>query len=193
MKTKSRKFQNFLKVQLLMGAVMLSLFAAGQTQTNQMNQQRQNQNGSSFNDWDKDSDNKISKEEFGDRYMKDNKNDWEGKRSGTGFYSTTYGWWDTNHDQRLSEDEWKNGYDNSYGDYVSDDYKSIDKNGDGYVDQNEYSNALNKTDYYSSFDTDRNNDLSDDEVSNMMFNRWDKNHNGNLDENEFNENQNNRY
>lgn len=185
MKTRFKNVKWFLKVNLLMGAVLISLLAVGQTY------QTQNTGDSSFTDWDKDSDKKISKTEFSDRYTQDYGDEWKRNTSDEGFYETSYGVWDTNRDQRLSEDEWKYGYDTSYGDYVSDDYSSVDTNGDGYVDYNEYYGSLGETDYYSSYDQDGDNDLNDDEVSNMVFDNWDENKDGYIDENEYDSYENN--
>ncbi len=253
MKTKRENVLRYLKANLLAGAVLLSMFAVGQTQNTQNKQKQTTKSGetqtstsdqtqtqrnvqsqstkaTSFKDWDKNNDKKISKSEFNDRYSKDYARDWSSKNTGAmnqqmdkshmdenkdvlkddkndkkygdqvgtantiddeDFYRSSYSSWDLDKDEKLSQNEWKYGFDSSYGDYVSDDYKKVDTNGDGYVDYDEYHNSLGKTDYYSKYDSDNNKSLNDKELSDMVFGNWDFNKDNYIDENEFNKYQKN--
>lgn len=202
MKTKFKNLEK-LKVNFLMGAMVLSLFAVGQTQTTK---------SPVFKDWDSNGDKNITKSEFGDRYSKDYTNHWRGnsdamnngkvdKKSSQSdlqtankvanalndeaFYRSSYKVWDTNRDQRLGEDEWKYGFDSSYKNFVKGDYKSLDKNADGNLDYDEYHNSLRNTDYYLKYDMDKNKGLDDTEISNMVFDNWDFDKNNSIDENEY--------
>ncbi len=207
MKKRVKNFRKLMKIKLVLGALLISMFAVGQTHDTK---------NPAFKDWDTDNDNNISKSEFGDRYSKDYTHYWHGNtvnstdNNKTGvkngksdmnskngmntansytdddFYHSTYNMWDTNRDQWLSEDEWKDGLDSSYKNYVKDDFKTIDKNGDGRLDFNEYHNSLVNSDYYSKYDKDRNKSLDDNEVSDMVFDSWDRDKNNWIDENEYN-------
>ncbi len=202
MKTK-KSLLNIARSGLVIAGTVLFLNSSGQT-TNNPN----------FKDWDKDNNNLISRNEFVDRYSNDYSKDWKSdpmndqqnfdknepvenqqstmnegsdRFNDNDFYESSYRIWDKNKDNRLSEDEWRYGYDMSYGDYLDDDYAGIDTNHDGYLDYNEYHNSLGNTSYYSDMDVNRDNSLDNKEVSDMVFNDWDKDSSGYIEADEYDE------
>ncbi len=115
----------------------------------------------------------------------DETNDNEGLFDDNDFYESTYDVWDTNDDDLLSEDEWNYGYDYSYGNYIYDDYETIDQNRNGSIDYDEYQNTLGKSTYYSDWDMNKDNKLNNQELARMVFNNWDYDNSNFIENDEF--------
>ena len=176
MKRESRLVTEFVKKSLVLGGVLL--FFAGTAQNND-----------NFKKCDKDGDKKISKTEFSDRYSSDDDNlrteSKDMQYDENKFYESSYELWDTDNDNRLSEDEWRTGYESSYGDYVEDDFTSYDANQNKYLEREEYQSSLSESDYYSNTDKNKDQSLDNKEYSTVVFECADKNRDSYLDEDEF--------
>lgn len=109
----------------------------------------------------------------------------QGRFDDQDFYGSTYDMWDADKDQRLSEKEWQRGFDTSYGDYVTTDFKGTDTNKDGYVSYGEYHHSLEKSNYYSDWDANNDKWLSYNEVSRNVFDNWDNDNDNFISENEY--------
>ena len=164
------------KKSLILGGMLLFLAGSAQTTKND-----------DFKKCDKNGDKKISKTEFSDRYSSDDKGNKDVQYDEDKFYESSYGLWDADKDNRLSEGEWKNGFDASYGYYIGDEFSKYDVNQNGYIEFEEYQRALFNSDYYSSWDVNRDNSVDQKEYSDMVFQSVDKNDDNYIDEDEYNE------
>jgi len=130
-----------------------------------------------FEDWDKNDNGLIARSEFVDVFTDDYVNDWnvidDAHLDDEDFYTVTYGIWDVDDDELLTEEEWWYGYDYYFGDYIYDDYVAIDTDGDGFIEYAEYYDALYDTDYYAVWDVDKDTYLDQYELARMVFNNWD--------------------
>lgn len=130
-----------------------------------------------FNDWDKNKDAMISRSEFVDIFTYHYVDDWNIKDDehldDEDFFVSSYGMWDTDNDEMLSEEEWLYGYDHYYGDYVVVDYLTVDEDGDGFIQYTEFYDIFDDTDYYTVWDVDADGYLNEFELARMVFNNWD--------------------
>ncbi len=130
-----------------------------------------------FNSWDTNNNELISRSEFVDQFTESYVNDWnvydDAHLDDEDFYTVTYGIWDTDDDELLTEEEWNYGYDYYYGDYVIDDFVAVDVDGDGFVEYTEYHDALDNTEFYASWDVDNDSYLNEYELARAVFNNWD--------------------
>lgn len=144
-----------------------------------------------FSDWDENGDGLITRSEFVDRFTANYVDDWnvvdDEHLDDEDFYRTTYGIWDEDDDELLSEQEWMFGYDYYYGDYILDDYVGIDADGDGFIEYTEYYDALSGTDYYSEWDVDEDMYLNEYELARMVFNNWDYDDSNFIEKDEYEE------
>lgn len=173
MKTGKKLVTEMFKKSLVVAGVLL--FLAGTAQTSK----------SDFKKCDKDGDKKISKTEFSDRYSDDHKAKKDVKYDEDKFYESSYSLWDADKNSRLSEGEWKDGFDASYGYYVEDDFSKYDVNQNGTIEFEEYQRALFNSEYYSNWDVNRDNTVDQKEYSDMVFQSVDKNDDNYLDEDEY--------
>jgi len=142
-----------------------------------------------FGDWDKDSNDLISRSEFVEVFTMNYVDDWnvidDDHLDDEDFYRVTYSIWDVDNDEMLSEEEWQYGYDYYYGDYILDDYVAIDTDGDGFIEYQEYYDVLYPTEYYMVWDVDEDTYLSELELARLVFNNWDINDNNFLELDEY--------
>ena len=142
-----------------------------------------------FQDFDTDGDNKIERHEFQTVFMKNYTNDLDFVDNpgldDEDFFTMTYAILDSDNNKLLVENEWKFGYDYYFNGYVVNDFWVYDIDGDGYISYAEYMQALSDTDYYMTWDIDRDNYLDEFELANAVFDTWDVNDNGILNQSEF--------
>merc|ERR1712065_101135 len=95
-----------------------------------------------FQQWDTNSNNLISRYEFHNMYTQYFYNDWDENNNGVvdkeDFLSKVYVVWDIDNDNLISDTEWNEGFENNYANYVDIEYYAIDSNEDGMLDFNEY-------------------------------------------------------
>jgi len=144
-----------------------------------------------FFDFDKDGNNLISKQEFKDVFTANFYDDWNNDDDeyldDEDFYLSVYEIWDIDEDRLLSEEEWLMGYDYYYGDYILTDYDAIDIDDDGFIEYEEYTGVLDDTDFYVQWDLDASEYLSEEELANGVFERWDVDNSGKLEMDEYND------
>ena len=122
-------------------------------------------NNDGFSNWDTDGDQAVTDREFYDR---------------------TYQNLDRNRDNQLSQEEWDDGYEGIYGDYLdTNQYNQFDANRDGYIDNDEYYEGFRNTDFYSSYDRDRNGSLNQDELNSGVYDRIDEDQDGSINQREY--------
>lgn len=142
-----------------------------------------------FFDFDQDNNNEISKEEFTEVFTSNFYDDWNKNDDeyldDEDFYLSVFEIWDADNDNLLSQEEWLLGYDYYYGDYIITDYDAIDVDGDGFIEYAEYTGILDDTDFYLNWDLDASEYLSDKELAQGVFEKWDINNNGTLELNEY--------
>jgi Ca2+-binding EF-hand superfamily protein len=142
----------------------------------------------SFNDFDVDGDHKIEKGEFidvfTDNYLEDWDQDDDDKIDREDFYKTTYAMF-AGDDEKIERQEWDRTYVYYYDDYLMDDFVFYDLDNDGMIEYAEYRDAMADADYFLVYDVDRDMKLSEDEVAEALFEEWDLNNNGILNEAEY--------
>ena len=142
-----------------------------------------------FGDFDSNQDDLIDRDEFSGIYSS-NFPSWDSNMDGTlddrEFYDTTFNRLDADMDGNLGELEWNEGFDNVYGDYLGTrDMDQFDENGDRMISGEEYYNGFSESDFYSSYDSNRDSSIDADEFNESVFNNWDENGDGTLDNSEF--------
>lgn len=187
-KTTQKSYFALVRMTLVLFGIVL--FFAGTAQTTGSDRD--------FKKCDKDKDKKISKTEFSERFSEDVKKDKElmpGSNEGVyddeAFYESSYQRFDTNRDEKLNKEEWENGFDETYGHYVSEDYEGYDYNNDGYLSYGEYQKSMEKTDYFKDYDKNRDNTVDSNEYSEKVFDSYDRNKDDYLDASEYGEYQSN--
>lgn len=114
-----------------------------------------------YNDWDMDGDGKINDQEF---------------------YENNYNRLDVNRDGRLTNEEWTAGK-NEFEGFIPDDHDSQQR--PQYLSKREFINRFQNTDYYGSYDTNKDGFIDSEEMIQTSFNRLDKNRDGKLDAKEL--------
>lgn len=142
-----------------------------------------------YNDYDVNRDGGIDSDEFGERYS-DTFNNYDINRDGSvddrEFYDASFNRLDRNGDRNLSQEEWQEGYDNIYGEYMdSEDFAQYDTDGNENVSNEEFYGSMRSTDYYSSYDANQDGGLDRDELNQGIYNQWDRNQDGRIDQSEF--------
>ena len=142
-----------------------------------------------FGDFDKNGNDQIERKEFVDVFVKNYYDDWNNKNNeyldDEDFYMSTYALWDENNDELLSKEEWSTGYDHYYGQYINDDFEKLDKNTDGYIDHNEFLNAVARTDIFVDWDIDASKYINEKELAVGVFENWDLDNSNSLERKEF--------
>ncbi len=149
------------------------------------------QDNLTFGDWDADSDNKIEKYEFISKFIDEYYNDLDNiddeGLDDEDFYYYTYEYIDGNDDGLISTEEW----DNIYA-YVDDEfiiYNGLvyyDYDEDGFIDYDEYYDALYDTSFYLTWDIDKDGYINEYELAETVFENWDMNDSGTLSRSEYN-------
>ncbi len=142
-----------------------------------------------YNDLKTNADGMVDRNGFGESYSK-NYTQWDRdadtRINDRDFYNTTYTRLDRDRDSNLSQDEWDYGHQNFYGDFVkAEDYTTLDLNKDGKVSDIEYYNGFKGTQYYTSYDVNRDGNISAEEMNQSVFDNWDRNRDGFLDQKEY--------
>ncbi|WP_339697912.1 hypothetical protein [uncultured Marixanthomonas sp.] len=144
-----------------------------------------------FKSFDRNSDKSIDQTEFNEGYSNTYNTydtDRDGKISDREFYDASFNRMDRDQDGNLNEDEWEKGFDKQQRDYLpSNPYSKFDQNKDQQISQQEYRDSFTNSDYYDSYDTNKDGAIDRDELNKRTLSAWDKNRDGTLDENEFNE------
>ena len=105
------------------------------------------------------------------------------------FYDYSFTHLDRNKDGNLDNNEWKYGHDNFYGSSgVSSNFEEYDGDGNANLSQEEYMNSFSDSDYFKSYDTNKDNYIDTNELNLRTYQDLDKNRDGILDQNEFKEN-----
>lgn len=143
-----------------------------------------------FKDFDINGDGKISRSEFLDVFSAQYQNDLDyvddKHLDDEDFYKFTYGMWDTDNDEYITQKEWLKGYDYYYGDIIVRDFNAVDVDGDGRIEYTEYHKVLDDGDLYSYWDLDDDSFLNQFELARSVFNRWDTDNSNFLEIGEYN-------
>ena len=130
-----------------------------------------------FQQWDTNSNNLISRYEFHNMYTQYFYNDWDENNNGVvdkeDFLSKVYVVWDIDNDNLISDTEWNEGFENNYANYVDIEYYAIDSNEDGMLDFNEYIAYIEGIPIFELWDMNKDDELNEFELSRMIFNLWD--------------------
>jgi Ca2+-binding EF-hand superfamily protein len=142
-----------------------------------------------FADFDINGNKQIDRQEFRTYFVDNYASSWQPNDpmgwNDEGFYTTTYIFLDRDRNDRLLRDEWVHGHNYYYGDFLASDFVVYDLNGDQYLSRAEYLAAMKPTAYFVTWDADKNKFLSDIEFADAVFDKWDTNDNGTLDQMEF--------
>lgn len=145
-----------------------------------------------FENWDKDSDKLIEKEEFTDKFTDEFYSAWSEDADPEGiieegFFRESFAGLDTDGDGFLSDEEWLVGYNYFYEDYVAyEEVGYIDTDADGMIDYDEYYDVVYDSEYFTDIDLDSDNYVSEYELAEYVFNNWDFDENGVLSRYEWN-------
>lgn len=115
-----------------------------------------------YEDWDMNDDNFLDEKEFNDSY---------------------YGLWDGNKNGMLEENEWNDNVKN-FG-LTNETWNTWDANSDKKIDRNEFNTAQDDNNYYSTWDMDKNNQLTEREYTDGLFGLWDDNDDGILEKDKY--------
>ena len=158
-----------------------------------------------FNDYETNQEGAIDRTGFEKGYG-ENFDQWDTNRDGTvddrEFYETTFRYWDANEDGKLDQDEWTRGQNNVYGDYrdyrvdtesaLNEDMSRIrqslgrfDTNRDNNISSEEYRTGFHNSNFFNSYDTNRDGSLDRNELNQGVFNNMDANRDGTIDRNEY--------
>ena len=65
------------------------------------------------------------------------------------------------------------GFDYYYGDYVIYDYMTVDVDNDGYIEYAEYEDIIKPTAFYQDWDKDDDGNIDEEELATGVFEIWD--------------------
>lgn len=142
-----------------------------------------------YGKFDANADGTLDRTEF-DEMNNDGFSNWDSNRdeviNDREFYDRTYRNLDANQDNQLSQDEWGDGYDRMYGDYLdTNKYNQFDANSDGFIDNDEYYEGFRDTDFYNSYDKDGDKSLTREEFNAEVYDRMDQDRDGSLNQKEY--------
>lgn len=110
-----------------------------------------------IDEWDANDDGVLSEEEWGTGFTEAGLfSEWDEDESGTigddEFATGLFGWFDDDDDGELTAEEWDEGFDNWYGEQaVNLDFSNWDDNEDGYVDEEEFTDAFTDAGLFGDF------------------------------------------
>lgn len=142
-----------------------------------------------FNSADANRDGSLDRSEFNDSYY-DAFSEWDHNQDGVvsdyELYETQFNRLDQNGDRNLSMEEWDRGYNDIYGDYLeSNDFSRYDVDDNDNISSEEFYESFRNTDFFNSYDINRDGVLDRDEINEGVFSNMDKNQDGTLDRNEY--------
>lgn len=142
-----------------------------------------------YEDFDTNMDGTVDRDEFNQTYT-DSYSQWDQNQDGQlddrEFYETNFNRMDADRDGTLSNNEWNDGYDDIYGEYLrTSDYEQFDENDDGMVSSEEFYTGMSESDFYTSYDTNMNGRVDQDELNQGVFDNWDEDRDGTIDRNEY--------
>lgn len=145
----------------------------------------------SFAQYDTNRDNQWDENEFSQSYQSEYSGydrDASGDLNNEEFSGATFRSTDRNRDNTISRQEWDEGYNNTYGDYTNqDDFDRFDTDQSGDLSDTEWNQGFGQSNMFSTYDEDQNNSVSMQEWTRANFSRWDRNGDGYLDQQEFQE------
>lgn len=132
----------------------------------------------SFEDWDKDSNVRITRSEFIEVFITHYAHDIDSVDNiypdDEDFLATSYGFWDIDGDELLSEQEWREAG-AFYTDDITNNFVSMDIDEDGFIEYSEFYDVLDNIGYFHLWDQNNDGNLNRYELARMLFNKWDKN------------------
>ncbi|MGA9326026.1 MAG: hypothetical protein WBV47_08260 [Salegentibacter sp.] len=144
---------------------------------------------SGFRKYDVNGDKIVDRQEFNTRYA-DNYKEWDRNVDQNvdkdEFYGTNFDHADRDNNGKLSSDEWYAAYDNMYKDKLAKrDFGTYDTNQDGSISVFEFTDAFQGTNYYSSYDSNKDGKVDQEELNENVFKDWDDNNDGKLERDEY--------
>ncbi|MCR8827917.1 EF-hand domain-containing protein [Pseudosulfitobacter koreensis] len=130
-------------------------------------------------DWDTDGTAGLTSDEFNAQFATTGTYDaWDrddvvGLNEGE-FATGMYANWDADNDMQITEDEYTAGANRWYGPDYATPFNDYDVDSSGYIDRTEFGNAWDN-EYYSTWDTDADGTLTEDEFSTGTYNTADVN------------------
>lgn len=145
---------------------------------------------SNFVQYDLNNDGLWNTNEFSEAYQEDLSNydmDRDSFLNSSEFFKTSFGWIDTDDDGIIDEPEWKQGFDNLYGDYNGIEYFDLyDLNDNELLDESEWDKGWGDSSWFADNDLNEDELMNEEEWNKWLFKNWDKSEDGSWDENEFN-------
>lgn len=141
-----------------------------------------------FSEWDVDTDASLNSDEF-EAWWNENAPDFgeeEAEARMEGVSQRVYRSWDTDRDDRVSEQEWREGTED-WGDDEIDwgDFTDWDGDGDSELDANEVREGLEGSNVYERIDKDDDEILDDEELADWFFDLFDANDDESIDQTEW--------
>lgn len=142
-----------------------------------------------FDEYDANADGLWDENEFGEA-NNDNFTEWDSDADGAfdndEFYDSTFETADRNNDDGIDEQEWSEGYNNAFGDYAEEgDFATYDENDDGILDNEEWSTGFADSDWFNDYDADDNDLVENNEWNRGLFDDWDDDESGYLEDQEY--------
>ncbi len=142
-----------------------------------------------YGDFDLNNDYLVEMNEFKKVFTTHYYNEWDSNNDQAlddeDFFVTVYDIWDTNEDEKLTKEEYIMGFDYHYGNYIVEDFAVIDANDDGVLAYSEFYDALYPSKFYEDWNLDDDDMLSENELAENVFKRWDYDNSGSIDLDEF--------
>ncbi len=140
-----------------------------------------------FEEFDKNMDEKWDNEEFKNFFesnFSEFDTDNDGNLDANEFYAINFRYVDKDNDKTVSPEEWNEGYNYLYGTYESD-FDIFDADKDGILDTDEWNIGLADSEWFNDFDENDDGKISAEEWENGLFESWDDNQDGFIDNDEY--------